>query len=625
MKKFLVLVMITGFIIQCSNKKKGGLFPFLFFLGSPHSSGGVPGNSGSPGVIFVPGDGSGNPATPLPNSDTPSDSNTGTTPTDNNSNPSTSPSTGTTPGNSGGTEGGTTTTPSNSNTGGDSSGNTGDNGTGTSGDNGSVAGGSGSTDSGNTGSTGNSGSTGGSDNSSGSGDVSNGGGTTGGSTDPSSSNPTTPSEPTPEPPVAIVVVEDPKGTPDFNYNTTINIPLNLTVVDNKSNPVSGATVLVYDENNNILFQGVSDSSGKVTGTLTVPTSVGNITVDISIGGESISQYISLQDLLGINRTIRYAITLPTNPVTDSDGDGVPDETDIYPNDATRSTEIAYPTEGVYTVAYEDLYPSSGDADFNDYVIEFKNQEDLNASGKIVRLRGIYQHVAKGAGYKHQLFIKLPVPTGAKVTYKLAQADGKVETDTTTTTVSANQLNSGFEIFPDSNKTIRGQNVHPGDVFKPGFVATIEIVFDTPVERAKLGAFPYDLFAYVINTKQEIHFPGLYKNSNGTDKYLDSTGFPWAILLPGAWKYPYEKYDIRKPSETGYAEFNLWVSSGGKEYKTWYLHVTDESKVFPVPNPSGLLGYLFLSVKKFAIFYAIGLVLAGGIAAYFLRKRHSLTA
>lgn len=397
-------------------------------------------------------------------------------------------------------------------------------------------------------------------------------------------------------------------------------------MDNQSKVVAGATVLVYDENSNILFQGVSDSSGKVTGTLTVPTSVGNITIDISIGGESISQYISLESVLGINRTIRYEINLPpVAHIADSDGDGIPDDTDIYPNDATRSTEISYPSEGVFTVAYEDLYPSAGDADLNDYVIQFKNEEDLNSAGKIVRLRGVYQHVARGAGYRHQLYIKLPVEVGASVTYKLTQADGSIVADTSTVSLSAWNLKSGYRIFDDSSKTIGSQNANPGEVFKPGYIATIEIVFNAPVERAKLGSFPYDLYAYVINTKQEVHFPGLYKTLLGTDKYLDVTGFPWAILVPGAWKYPYERNDIRNPLLTGYSEFNIWVATGGKEYKTWYFDVTNESKVFPVPTNSSLLGYLFLSVKKFAIFYALGLVIAGGIAVYFLRKKHSLTA
>ncbi len=602
MRKFLVLALLAGFVFNCSHKKKGLLFP-LFFLGNLQGgTSGVPGNTGSPGVIFVPGDGSGNPVVVTPTTETPSDSTGSTGSTDSNT---TTPSTDTTT--SGGSSdsntstGGTGTTDSGSTTTTDSSGSS-DSST------------SGSTDSGTTTSgTTDSGSASGSTDTAGSGSTSNSdSNTSGGSGDTGTT------------PVATVVVEDPTGTPTFNYNTTINIPLNLTVTDKKSNVVSGATVLVYDENNNLLFQGVSDSSGKVTGTLTVPTSVGNITIDISIGGESISQYISLQDVLGINRTVRYEITLPSNQVADSDGDGIPDSTDIYPEDVSRSTEVAYPSEGVFTVAFEDLYPSPGDADLNDYVIEFRNEEDLNASGKIVRLRGVYQHVAKGAGYTHKLLLVLPVDVGATVTYKRTDANGSSKVAETTYAVTAAQLKAGFEILPDSSKTIKSQNANPGDVFKPGHIATLEIVFDTPVERAKLGAFPYDLFAYVISTNQNIHFPGLYKNSNGTDKYLDSTGFPWAILVPGAWKYPYERNDIRNSSQTGYGEFSLWVSSGGKEYKTWYNNVTNESKVFPVPSTSGLMGYLFLSIKNFAIFYAIGLVLAGAIAIYFLRRRQGLT-
>ncbi|MGJ4789381.1 LruC domain-containing protein [Leptospira koniambonensis] len=628
MKKFLALAMIAGFVYNCGHKKNGLLLPF-FFLGSQHTAtGGVPGNSGSPGVVFVPGDGSGNPVTP-PADNTNNSGGSTTTPSDSNSNSGSgsSDSGSGSSGSSGSTSGSNNSsdqTSSNSNTsdssntsGSSSSGNSSsgssDSGSNSSSNSGSSSSSSGdSTASNGSSNSGNSGSS--SDNTNNSSNSNSGNGSNSGSGSGDSSG---------TPTVAVVVVEDPKGDPIFNYNTTINIPLNLTVLDNKANVVSGATVLVYDENNNILFQGVSDSSGKVTGTLTVPTSVGNITVDISIGGESISQYISLQSVLGINRTIRYEVNLPTVQVADTDGDGVPDNTDIYPNDATRSTEIAYPAEGVFTVAYEDLYPSPGDADFNDYVIQFRNEEDLNSSGKIVRLRGKYQHVAKGAGYKHQLYIKLPVDVGASITYTLTQADGKVEVATNTVSVTAANLKSGYQIFDDSNKTIRGQNAHPGDVFKPGFIATVEIVFNAPVERAKLGSFPYDLYAYVINTKQEIHFPGLYKNNSGTDKYLDVTGFPWAILVPGSWKYPYERYDIRNPAETGYSEFNLWVASGGKEYKTWYNNVTNESKAFPVPSNSGLLGYLFLSVKKFAIFYALGLVLAGGIAVYFLRKKQSL--
>ncbi|EPG72540.1 hypothetical protein LEP1GSC058_0985 [Leptospira fainei serovar Hurstbridge str. BUT 6] len=628
MKKILLLTLLVGLTLNCNNgKKKGLLLPFLSLLGTQNKSDGstgVSGNSGSTGVVFTPGDGSGNYVTqPSGNSSsTPSTSSGAGTANSGNSSGSSSSSSGS--GNSNASNN------SSSNSGGSAGGNsssssgTSDNSSSSSGGSTGRNSGSSSDTSDNSSSNGNGGhnsnsSANSSDNSPSKGDTGNGSG----STNTSGSGNSDGDKGSGTPTVAVVVVDDPKGSSNFNYNTTQTIPLNLTVVDKERKPVIGAAILVYDETNNLLFQGISDSSGKVTGSLTVPTSVENITIDISIGGESISQYVNLEKILGINRTIHYAITLPSNQVADSDGDGIPDSTDIYPNDPSRSTELLYPGEGVYTLAFEDLYPSPGDADLNDYVVQFKNEEDLDAAGKIVRLRGRYQHVARGAGYSHKLLLKLPVNVGATVTYKRTDGNENAKVAQTTSTVTAAQLNQGYELLPDSSKTLSGQNANPGEVFKHGHVATIEIVFDSPVTRAQLGAFPYDLFAHVISSNHDIHFPGLYKNSDGSDPYMDSTGFPWAILVPGAWKYPYEKQDIRKPSQTGYGDFSLWVTSKGTNYKNWYNRITNESKVFPVPDSSTLLGYLFLSVKKFAVFYAVALLGIGGIGLYILRRRQSI--
>ncbi|EMN02335.1 hypothetical protein LEP1GSC021_0401 [Leptospira noguchii str. 1993005606] len=395
------------------------------------------------------------------------------------------------------------------------------------------------------------------------------------------------------------------------------------ITDKQSKPVSGATVIVSDNEGHILFQGISNNVGKVSGTITVETALGQITLEVTTAGESISNVINLINVVGINREIKYEILLPalaTTP-TDMDKDGVPDTLDTYPQDPTRSSLIRIPAEGVSTVAYEDLYPSAGDADLNDYVLHIHNEEDLNAAGDVIRLRGTYQHVARGAGYKHTFFLKLPIAVGATFSRKVVRDDGKVVTDLTTKTVSSSDLNQGIQIHEESNKTTSNPNVNPGGVYKPGYIATIEIVFNSPVKKTVLGSYPYDIFIKVTNTGKEIHFPGLYKNANGTDKYLDSNNFPWAILVPGAWKYPYEGLDIRKDTQSGYKEFNLWVASNGTSYKDWYKHVTNQTKVFPVPDEdSGLMGFLLRSIKKNAILIAILLIGAGAAVAYILKRR-----
>ncbi|EMN11072.1 LruC domain-containing protein [Leptospira interrogans] len=629
MKKILILLIALSFaVFGCSHKKKGILLPFLTLLNQDagastaksESSAGTATASNGGSVVIVDNTGSGNNSSgvllPNNNSDSSSNATTNSQTSGNNSssagssnNSSSSGSNSNSGSNNSNSNSGSTSVGSNSDSGSSSGSNTGSS---------SSSGGDTNTNSGSTnvGSNSDSGSSGGSNtgSSSSSGSDTN----TGTGSNNGSSNPSTPSQEI----TGIITVNDQIGSIPFTYNTVQTIPLNLVVTDKQSKPISGATVIVSDNEGHILFQGISNNIGKVSGTITVETALGQITLEITAAGESISNVINLINVVGINREIKYEVLLPVAAVpTDTDKDGVPDTLDTYPQDPTRSSLIRIPAEGVSTVAYEDLYPSAGDADLNDYVLHIHNEEDLNAAGDVIRLRGTYQHVARGAGYKHTFFLKLPVAVGATFSRKVVREDGKIVTDLTTKTVSSSDLNLGIQIHEESNKTTSNPNVNPGGVYKPGYIATIEIVFNSPVKKTALGSYPYDIFIKVINTGKEIHFPGLYKNANGTDKYLDSNNFPWAILVPGAWKYPYEGLDIRKDTQTGYKEFNLWVASNGTSYKDWYKHITNQAKVFPVPDEdSELMGFLLRSMKKNAILIAILLIGAGAAVAYILKRR-----
>ncbi|EMJ36126.1 putative lipoprotein [Leptospira interrogans str. FPW1039] len=661
MKKILILLIALSFaVFGCSHKKKGILLPFLTLLNQDagastaksESSAGTATASNGGSVVIVDNTGSGNNSSgvllPNNNSDSSSNATTNSQTSGNNSssagssnNSSSSGSNSNSGSNNSNSNSGSTSVGSNSDSGSSSGSNTGS----SSSSGGDTNTNSGSTNVGSNSDSGSSGSNAGSGFSSGSDTSTNSGSTNVGSNSDSgsssgsntgsgsssgsdtntgtgsnngSSNPSTPSQEI----TGVITVNDQIGSIPFTYNTVQTIPLNLVVTDKQSKPISGATVIVSDNEGHILFQGISNNIGKVSGTITVETALGQITLEITAAGESISNVINLINVVGINREIKYEVLLPVAAVpTDTDKDGVPDTLDTYPQDPTRSSLIRIPAEGVSTVAYEDLYPSAGDADLNDYVLHIHNEEDLNAAGDVIRLRGTYQHVARGAGYKHTFFLKLPVAVGATFSRKVVREDGKIVTDLTTKTVSSSDLNLGIQIHEESNKTTSNPNVNPGGVYKPGYIATIEIVFNSPVKKTALGSYPYDIFIKVINTGKEIHFPGLYKNANGTDKYLDSNNFPWAILVPGAWKYPYEGLDIRKDTQTGYKEFNLWVASNGTSYKDWYKHITNQAKVFPVPDEdSELMGFLLRSMKKNAILIAILLIGAGAAVAYILKRR-----
>ena len=66
--------------------------------------------------------------------------------------------------------------------------------------------------------------------------------------------------------------------------------------------------------------------------------------------------------------------------TDTDGDGVADNNDAFPNDPERAFRRYFPgRNSTVTLAYEDLFPVRGDYDFNDLVLSARFVETLDAN------------------------------------------------------------------------------------------------------------------------------------------------------------------------------------------------------------------------------------------------------
>ncbi len=435
------------------------------------------------------------------------------------------------------------------------------------------------------------------------------------------------------------VTVNPNGNTPFTYETNTTIPVNTTVTDNQGNPVYPATVTITNPTeNNVLLQQVTNQNGTVTGTVTVPCTTSHVNVTVTTGG-STSQPVSipLQVPVTNNGTTTTQpissignVTLPiTNPssngsqIADRDGDGIDDAHDSYPDDPTKATKIRFPATGVNTIAFEDLYPNAGDADLNDYVVQFYNEEDLNAQGQIVEVRGAYQHVARGAGYRHKLNLLLPNTVNISFESTITDAAGVLQnTGLSKFTPSVAQLDAGIAILGNSGNTISSQNVELNQTYAPGHVSKIKILFNTPVARSIIGAAPYKIYLQVIDTGKNIFFPGKYFDTAGKDLFMDSNGFPWAIMVPGVWAWPLERKDIRNVDVTGYPRFNSWATSKGVNDKDWYTTVAT-GKVFVLPSePSNLLAYLKGSEFGFGPLIAITLAAFGILGGLMIRKKIS---
>jgi len=438
---------------------------------------------------------------------------------------------------------------------------------------------------------------------------------------------------------AVVTVNDQTGQVEFNFNTTITVNFTITVLD-PSGPVNNATVNITDPSNanTIIFQGLTNQNGTINGNITIPTALENVDINVIVGPYNAVQTVAIQRngeyTILINREIVFnqEVEEQINQVVDSDGDGIADELDSYPDDATRSTRTILPNSGVSIVAYEDLFPNKGDADFNDVVLQVTNEEDLNAEGKVVRIRGKYKLLAKGAGYAHVIFLNLP----GKGTYhaKVYNENNNLASEVSLHLDSLQQLpifirNDRF--FTDrninnsslyfTNQLCSGMcNVYQNRPITPSYTAEIEVIFDEPQSKTQLTSAPYDLYVYVNNTQKEIHLPGLYKNNQGKDLYLDSDGFPWAIVIPVEWNWPLERNKI----QDAYPFFENWYRSNGVEYKDWYKRFDDNAKThqFLYFNISPITAYFlqFGSLQQSLIWTFLAIFTSGILVFLFIKGR-----
>lgn len=283
---------------------------------------------------------------------------------------------------------------------------------------------------------------------------------------------------------------------------------------------------------------------------------------------------------------------------DTDNDGVPDSQDVAPNDPTYSFTQFTPSATQYgTLAFEDSYPSKGDFDMNDMVVDYQVEQRTNAANKVTQLRAKFALRAMGASFRNGFGFELPIASD-----KVASVTGAKRTDNLIT-VNAN----GTESRQTNAVIIPFDNAY--DILRPadgGFVntekarlklnndtITIVINFKEPIAVADLGTAPFNPFIFVNRERsREVHLAGktptnlankalfgTADDDSGNGKYYQTkTNLPWAIQLPTTFAYPVEKEPINK----AYLKFNEWSESKGVKFTDWYKvqpNYRDAAKIY----------------------------------------------
>ncbi len=257
------------------------------------------------------------------------------------------------------------------------------------------------------------------------------------------------------------------------------------------------------------------------------------------------------------------------------------------------------------IAYEDLYPSPGDADYNDFVMAFQASESYNAEGNLETINMSFLPVARGAGYNHsahldlngQLWNSQNVTT---ITDEMFSGDAIIKA-TYTNLDNGTQIEKFYKkdkrdvtLFYNTRATLDGfANVFDNDdVTSPLWKTDVEITLANPElntydNRGAIEDDDYRIYLNVKNTNKDID---LY-TVNPYDGMIDANGYPFGIIVPDTWQWPLERVHIDE-AYPHFEAYRAWLSGETDELsfeaEHWYLSPSTNGNVIDPSNVDTIL-------------------------------------
>lgn len=232
---------------------------------------------------------------------------------------------------------------------------------------------------------------------------------------------------------------------------------------------------------------------------------------------------------------------------------------IIPDDKPEENDPA--TETITgTLAYEDIWPSGGDYDMNDVIIEYKREVTFDQNNNVQKIVDTFKpvHKSDAATYENAFAYQIDAAQMGSVSLP-------------TGAVVENETNS-IILFPDA-RTVIGNT----------YVVTREFTEGNTFNKSNLKAYnPYIIVNYVAGKKDrtEVHLPKHNTTSMADSDlglkeqniwFIDKDGeYPYAIELP-ITNFTIVTETVHIDAETEYPDFAKWCESNGAEYTNWYLN------------------------------------------------------
>jgi LruC domain-containing protein len=393
-----------------------------------------------------------------------------------------------------------------------------------------------------------------------------------------------------------------KGAQNFTLNSSGTLELHdKSMIFSENFTMNEGNVQGFGQLNSIYVPGIF----KITGTQKVDGNIEAATdsLDLAQNNPISFHFINGATVVGLDFATNSIPPNGCNPdgiaplIVDSDGDGVPDEFDDFPNDQYRAFNYQFPEPGSHiTIMFEDLWPGKGDYDFNDLVISVSGSEVANADNDIVEtyinldVKAVGASLENGFGWQYA-----NIPPSA-----IEQVSGFVLGTNSNIVLNSNGTEAGqdsaviiaIENFEDVINRAGGSMYNTVDNGNAGVsdVVTVHVLF------GETNPLPRELFSngdiyniFLIKNQQrgtEIHLPdreptdlmtypfGEFQDTSDplTGRYYKTaSGLPWAMIIYDQFAWPLETIPIIE----AYPDFASWAQSGGTNDTLWYAN--------PVPS------------------------------------------
>jgi len=392
--------------------------------------------------------------------------------------------------------------------------------------------------------------------------------------------------------------------PGFNWKTAVDIPVTVTVNFTGGIPQQYVKVSIYKGNPEsggvVMSEGAAGHQFPYSSILSIPTTLTEVYVRVTTPtGQPVVQSVAVTPsiVVTINNVASAAVQ------ADQDADKVPDVLDAYPSDSARAFNSYFPNRaGFGSIMFEDNWPSKGDYDFNDLVVDYQTNLVTDARNYVRRIETKYYIRAAGAALHNGFGFQLDNVSANLVASATGHSllNGYISLSPNGT--EQNQPRAVIVAIDDVNNVIH-KVPFAGDFFNTwpdipkGYSDTLFIMmgFTMPIPIINIGTPPFNPF--LIKDKDrgyEIHLPGyiptnlvntsLFGQQDDNSEpakgiyYKSYIYLPWGLFTPEQFDYPFET----APILNAHLFFDSWAQSDGVKYKDWSWDLPeyrDPSKIY----------------------------------------------